>query len=162
MATQDGGASGAQAPEQPRRRRRKWPWVLGILGALFVVVAGAAGWLAYTGVQAKRGLDTAADALTGAQSSLLGGDVTEAQAAVQQASALTAEARTITSDPVWRVVTLMHEGGYRQIPVVDGQQRVAGCVRHKDIAGYLVSHFADHVLNLPPDPERIAQTPEGA
>ena len=66
------------------------------------------------------------------------------------------------TDPVWRVVTLMHQGGYRQIPVVDGQHRVTGCVRHKDIAGYLVNHFADHVLNLPPDPNQIAQTPEGA
>ena len=29
------------------------------------------------------------------------------------------------------------------------------------IAGYLVDHFAAHVLNLPPDPEQVAQTPEG-
>ena len=65
------------------------------------------------------------------------------------------------TDPVWRVVMLMHEGGYRQIPVVDGQQRVTGCVRHKDIAGYLVSHFAGHVLNLPPDPDQVAETREG-
>lgn len=65
------------------------------------------------------------------------------------------------TDPVWRVVTLMHEGGHRQIPVVDEAGQVLGCVRHKDIAGYLVNHFTDHVLNLPPDPDRIAQTPEG-
>lgn len=65
------------------------------------------------------------------------------------------------TEPVWRVVTLMHEGGYRQIPVVDEGRRVLGCVRHKDIAEYLVDHFADHILNLPPDPEQVARTPEG-
>ena len=64
-------------------------------------------------------------------------------------------------DPVRQVVLLMHQGGYRQIPIVDAAGQVAGCVRHKDIAEYLVNHFAAHVLNLPPDPEQIAQTPEG-
>ena len=64
-------------------------------------------------------------------------------------------------DPVRQVVLLMHQGGYRQIPVVDATGQVAGCVRHKDIAEYLVNHFAGHVLNLPPDPEQIARTPEG-
>jgi len=66
------------------------------------------------------------------------------------------------AETVWRVVSLMHEGGFRQIPVVDEQQRVLACVRHKDIAGYLVDHFAEHILNLPPDPEQLATTPEGA
>ena len=66
------------------------------------------------------------------------------------------------TDTVWRVVSLMHEGGFRQVPVVDEQQRVLACVRHKDVAEYLVSHFARHILNLPPDPEQMATTPEGA
>ncbi len=70
-------------------------------------------------------------------------------------------ARVKGGDPVWRVIVMMHEGGYRQVPVVDGEDRILACVRHKDIAGYLVDHFAAHVLNLPPDPEQVAQTPEG-
>ena len=64
-------------------------------------------------------------------------------------------------DPVRKVVLLMHQGGYRQIPVLDATGQVAGCVRHKNIVEYLVNHFAEHVLNLPPDPEQIARTPEG-
>jgi CBS domain-containing protein len=64
-------------------------------------------------------------------------------------------------EPVQQVMLLMHQGGYRQIPVVDASGQVAGCVRHKDIAEYLVNHFAAHVLNLPPDPEQIARAPEG-
>ena len=66
------------------------------------------------------------------------------------------------AETVWRVISLMHEGGFRQIPVVDDQQRVLASVRHKDIAEYLVNHFARHILNLPPDPEQLATTPEGA
>ena len=75
---------------------------------------------------------------------------------------MSAEPVSVSRDePVWRVVTLMHRGGYRQIPVVDGEGRVTGCVRHKDIAGYLVDHFAGHILNLPPDPDQLARTPDG-
>jgi CBS domain-containing protein len=66
-----------------------------------------------------------------------------------------------TVDPIRRVLLLMYEGGYRHIPVVDATGQAAGCVRHKDIAQCLVNHFAEYVLNLPPDPEQIAQTPEG-
>ena len=64
-------------------------------------------------------------------------------------------------DPVRKALLLMHQGGHRQIPIIDASGQVAGCVRHKDIAAYLVDHFAEHVLNLPPDPEQIARTPEG-
>lgn len=64
-------------------------------------------------------------------------------------------------DPIRQVVLLMHQGGYRQIPVTDNNGQITGCVRHKDIAVYLANHFAAHVLNLPPDPEQIARTPEG-
>jgi CBS domain-containing protein len=70
-------------------------------------------------------------------------------------------ARVTGNDPVWRVVVMMHEGGYRQVPVVDKDDRILGCVRHKDIAGYLVNHYTAQVLNLPPDPELIARAPEG-
>ncbi len=65
------------------------------------------------------------------------------------------------NDPVWQAVMRMHEGGYRQLPVLDSQGRVVACVRHKDIAQYMANHFADHVLNLPPDPEQHARVPEG-
>lgn len=64
-------------------------------------------------------------------------------------------------DPVWQVIVSMHEGGFRQVPVLDGQGRVVACVRHKDIAQFLANHFAGHVLNLPPDPEQHAHSPEG-
>jgi CBS domain-containing protein len=70
-------------------------------------------------------------------------------------------ARVKADAPVGRVIAMMHAGGYRQVPVVDGDERILGCVRHKDVAGYLVDHYAAHVLNLPPDPEQLARAPEG-
>jgi len=65
------------------------------------------------------------------------------------------------NDPVWEAVIRMHEGGYRHVPVLDRRNRVVGCVRHKDIGEYLANHFADLVLNLPPDPEQHAHAPDG-
>jgi CBS domain-containing protein len=65
------------------------------------------------------------------------------------------------NDPIWQVVIRMHEGGFRQVPVLDSQGDVVACVRHKDIAQFMADHFADHVLNLPPDPDQHAHSPEG-
>ena len=66
------------------------------------------------------------------------------------------------NDPIWQVVVNMHTGGFRQVPVLDAEGRVVACVRHKDIGQFLANQYADHVLNLPPDPEQHARTPEGA
>jgi CBS domain-containing protein len=91
--------------------------------------------------------------------SVLGNDTILGEPIAPHMSA--APARVQASDSVWRVIVMMHAGGYRQVPVVDGEDRILGCVRHKDIAGYLVDHYAAHVLNLPPDPEQVARAPEG-
>lgn len=56
----------------------------------------------------------------------------------------------------------MNRGDHRFVPVVDDQRRVVACVRHKDIGRYLVERFADHLLNVPPDPEQRARRAEGA
>jgi len=65
------------------------------------------------------------------------------------------------TDPIRKAVRLMQRGGFRSVPVVDKENRVVGCVRHKDILKYLAEHFPAEVLNLPPDPERIALEREG-
>jgi CBS domain-containing protein len=65
------------------------------------------------------------------------------------------------NDPIRKVVNLMRRGGFRTVPVVDAEGRVLSCVRHKDIVNFLVEHFAERVLNLPPDPEQVAETREG-
>ena len=65
------------------------------------------------------------------------------------------------TDPIRKAVRLMQRGGFRSVPVVDKENRVVGCVRHKDILKYLAEHFPAQVLNLPPDPKRIALEREG-
>ncbi len=65
------------------------------------------------------------------------------------------------ADSVRKAVHAMRQGGFRNVPVIDSQCRVVGCIRHKDIVRYLVEHFAQQVLNLPPDPYQVAVTPEG-
>ena len=65
------------------------------------------------------------------------------------------------TDPIRKAVRLMRRGGFRSIPVVDKEGLVVGVVRHKDILEYLAEHFSAEVLNLPPNPERIALEREG-
>ncbi len=65
------------------------------------------------------------------------------------------------TDSIRKAVRLMRRGGFRSVPVVDGDDGVFGCVRHKDILVYLAEHFSAEVLNLPPDPDRIAVEREG-
>ena len=65
------------------------------------------------------------------------------------------------SDSIRKAVLAMHHGGFRNVPVVDSEDRVVSCVRHKDIVHYLVEHFAQKVLNLPPDPDNMPTTPDG-
>jgi CBS domain-containing protein len=65
------------------------------------------------------------------------------------------------NDPIRWAILHMHKGGFRNVPVVDTDGNVVSCVRHKDIVHYLVEYFAQHVLNLPPDPENMPDTLEG-
>ena len=69
--------------------------------------------------------------------------------------------RVAPADPIRKAIRMMWRGGFRSVPVVDTEDRVVGCVRHKDIIKYLAEHFSAEVLNLPPDPKRIALEREG-
>jgi CBS domain-containing protein len=65
------------------------------------------------------------------------------------------------NDPIQLAARAMFDGGFRNVPIVDSDRAVVSCIRHKDIIHLLVEHFADRVLNLPPDPENMPTTPEG-
>lgn len=65
------------------------------------------------------------------------------------------------ADPVRNAILAMVHGGFRNVPVVDYAGNVVGCVRHKDIVHFLVDHYVEHVLNLPPDPDNLPVTPNG-
>ena len=69
--------------------------------------------------------------------------------------------RVTQADPIRKAIRLMRRGGFRNVPIVDAQDGVVGCVRHKDIINYLAEHYPEQVLNLPPDPDQIALEREG-
>jgi CBS domain-containing protein len=65
-------------------------------------------------------------------------------------------------DPVAFALQLMSVGGFRHIPLVDGEGRPVAILSVKDIVDFLVEHFPQAVLNIPPEPGRHAKRPEGA
>lgn len=67
-----------------------------------------------------------------------------------------------SEDPILYVLHNMQTGGYRHIPIVDAEQRVVSVVSIKDVVRYVLSHFADDVHNLTPEPFRGADSREGA
>ena len=66
-------------------------------------------------------------------------------------------------DSVRTAIQRMQSGGYRHLPVVDGQNRPVGILSAKRIVRYLVEHFPATVYCQPPDPHRqYPATAEGA
>jgi CBS domain-containing protein len=68
---------------------------------------------------------------------------------------MTAEPETLQrGDAIAWALNLMHMGGYRHVPLTDGDGRPTGVVSVKDIVEFIVDLFPDEVLNLPPDPRQ--------
>ncbi len=60
-------------------------------------------------------------------------------------------------------ILFMAKGGYRHLPIVNTQNRPVGMVSIRHIISYLVEHFPQDVLTLPPKPIReVMQAREGA
>ena len=66
------------------------------------------------------------------------------------------------NDTVGTAVKIMSKGGYRRLPVVDGEGRPVTFVKVSGIVRYLIEHFPQTVYNLPPEPDQAMQTREGA
>jgi CBS domain-containing protein len=64
-------------------------------------------------------------------------------------------------DSVRTAVKRMQKGGYRHLPVVDEAGRPVGILSARRVVHYLVEHFPALVFNLPSDPDRYPETPEG-
>lgn len=63
---------------------------------------------------------------------------------------------------VGSAIKTMVEGRYRNVPLVDSKGRALGYLAVKDIVRYLASFFPYEVYNLPPEPNQVQQSPEGA
>jgi CBS domain-containing protein len=65
-------------------------------------------------------------------------------------------------DSIGQALNLMHIGGYRHIPVVNGKNEPTGVVSIKDAVAFLSEFFPEDVLNIPSKPLRTTTEREGA
>ena len=65
-------------------------------------------------------------------------------------------------DSVAFVLNAMHVGGYRHVPVIDERGKPLAVISVKDIVGFILEHFSEDILNLPPAPMRKTEQREGA
>lgn len=66
------------------------------------------------------------------------------------------------TDTVAMAVKKMSSGGYRRIPILDQDGKLAGIIKVSHILRYLVEHVPEIVYNLPPTPHHTTQQREGA
>ena len=77
--------------------------------------------------------------------------------------AMVANPVTVKSgDTLASAIRTMSVGGYRRLPVVDAENRPVGMVNVADIVHYLCEHFPQAVYNLPPEPQVVMHTRDGA
>jgi CBS domain-containing protein len=76
---------------------------------------------------------------------------------------MTREPQTISADArVGEALAMMRGGGFRNLPLVEGDGRVAGILRQQDVLEYVAEAFPQEILNLPPRPHQQMEEPEGA
>ncbi len=68
----------------------------------------------------------------------------------------------LPTDTVGKAISKMSFGGYRHLPVVNGEGRAVGMLKVSGILHYLVEHFPSVVYTLPPAPHQMTQEREGA
>ncbi len=52
-------------------------------------------------------------------------------------------------------------GGYRHVPIVDGERRPVAVISVRDVVEFIVDRFPSEVINLPPDPEHEMRARDG-
>ena len=65
-------------------------------------------------------------------------------------------------DSIAYVLNTMHVGGYRHVPIMDEMGLPVAVISVKDIVGFIIEHFPEDVINLPPRPMRTTTEREGA
>jgi Protein of unknown function (DUF4012) len=110
------------------RRRRKWPWVVGGIAAVLIVVAAVAGVFAFVfaseAADARDALNKAKYELTGLSQHLSAGDEAAVAASAALITANVTEASSIVEGPLWKVAARVPLVGQN----VDAVQRVTRAV----------------------------------
>lgn len=87
-----------------------------------------------------------------------GADLSQPVSTVMSASVTTVG----SDDSVSKAIQLMSDGGYRHLPVVDGQGNPTGVIDAAGIVHYLVDHFPDTIYTMPPATSGVPSEREGA
>lgn len=76
---------------------------------------------------------------------------------------MTADPQVLTvEDSVSKALALMTQGHYRNVPVLGEEGEIVGNLSQHAVIRFLTDHFPREIYNLPPDPELIPRTREGA
>ncbi len=65
------------------------------------------------------------------------------------------------SDPIAYALNRMAAGGYRHVPLVDGNRVPVGFLSIRDVVDHLADYYSNKILNLPPSTHARQRTPEG-
>jgi len=65
------------------------------------------------------------------------------------------------NDSVGKAIDIMGEHRFYHIPIVNDKEEITSVVSVRSIIRFLAEYYPDEVLNLPPDPDKIMDTPEG-
>jgi CBS domain-containing protein len=52
-------------------------------------------------------------------------------------------------------------GGYRHVPIIDGERRPVAVMSVRDVVEFIVERFPAEVINLPPDPDHEMRARDG-
>ena len=76
---------------------------------------------------------------------------------------MTRDPQSLSSQqPISEALKLMNAGHYRNVPIVDENGRIEGNLPQHEVIRFITDEFPQDIYNLPPEPDRIAHTKEGA
>lgn len=123
---------------------------------LFLAAFAAAAWVAFRGAQARGHLEDAADGVSVLQRQVGSLEIDEARTTLEGIQDDTAQARELTSDPVWRAVAQFPWGGQNLKAVATATEAVDGLAQEGlpafVDAGDGVATFKDKLAAGQPDP----------
>jgi CBS domain-containing protein len=65
------------------------------------------------------------------------------------------------NDKLAYALNKMVVGGFRHVPIVDGERRPVAVVSVRDVVEFIVARFPAEIMNLPPDPAHEMRAREG-
>ncbi|MGD8168334.1 DUF4012 domain-containing protein [Herbiconiux sp. P16] len=101
LRNENGAQSGEPSDAPRKRRRRRWPWIVGGVFLLLVVVGAGAAWVGMKAFTVKDELEAARPLLSTVKDKVLAGQASSAQGDAAALAEHANKAREAASDPLW-------------------------------------------------------------